>query len=70
MTLGEIYNKVQRGDTLTDAELELMVATLPPVVHTLKGLGPTFHLAWKELHLLVVQLTGVQTARKRDKSRS
>jgi hypothetical protein len=59
-----IYVKVQKGDPLTDEEVDEGVKFFEDLDRRLIQLGPEFHLAWNEAARVARTLRSYQKARR------
>lgn len=62
--LAEVYNKVQRGDPISDGELAGAIEDLKEHVDFLHELGERFHFAWWDLFNCREKLIRFREARK------
>jgi predicted nucleic acid-binding protein len=60
-----VYQALRRGDSIPDRDLDTAIQELLPAVNLLRLLGPTFHLAWKELFESLTLMQGYQLARRK-----
>lgn len=68
--LADIYQKLLRGDPLTDTELEFGIREFKEVAERLIHFGPTFRLAWRELNEKMLMMKDYQWARKASRERA
>ena len=59
----EIYNKYQKGDPLTDSDLEIGILHFTALSELLSQSGPVFNLACNEACFVASRLRGYKIAR-------
>jgi hypothetical protein len=63
-TIEEIYNKLLKGDPITDDELERGIYHFQNICRFLDQCGPVFHLASKESRRVYMELESFRDSRK------
>lgn len=65
MNIQTIIERVDNGEPLTTPQLEKAIKFYSQTADNLAQLGPTFHLAWKEVYFTLNRLEGFLRNRER-----